>query len=696
MARKITLYIFLTLTCLCLGALPARAAKNFNVMKNSSSFLFVNGTSGNVGVGTTLPSALLEIGIQKFDVLSAGNVGIGSITPGQVLDVQGTVRMTGFSLSTAPSNGYVLTSDVSGNGTWAAATASGWAQSGSNLFVLGSNNVGVGTSTPQGGFVVNNGNVGFGTWAPVKLLDVEGDAFHNGNIGIGTTKTTTASLAVMNGNVGVGTWAPAQLFEIGKQKVDITSGGNVGIGTIAPTNVEIEGMNLGIGTAFTTTAALAVMNGNVGIGTWAPSQIFEVANQKVDITAAGNVGIGTVAPTGFEIEGENVDIGTFTTVSLLTLATGTTTAKAISFGNDVPLFRDAAGEVRVNGTFKIDDGSGHGVTIAKGFNYGPIYTAYGDDSNSIGGHEFNYAGGSVTNTTVNFANIISSPLTFNPASGSATYTDISLQSTIDQSGTATGITRGVFVNPTLTTAKDYRAIETALGTVAIGTTSGNLGIGTWEPSQALEVGSQKLDITSGGNIGIGTIAPTGFELEGENVGIGTFKTTTAALSVMSGNVGIGTWVPGSALQVIGGVQVGTPAGGDKGTGSINISADIYKNNSPYTNADYVFEKYFTGKIEKFKGNAGASHYKGLRPFEDIKQFAKSQYELPLVASQKDGGLFVKGDSLLATLEELYIYLFQLDGYVTALEEENRNLKRRLEALEKKILGETLGQPHKIN
>jgi len=684
MGRKL-LNIGLLFGLLCLGALPAWATKNFNVMNNSSSFLFVNGTSGNVGVGTTLPSALLETGTQKFDVLSAGNVGIGSITPGQVLDVQGTVRMTGFSLSTAPSNGYVLTSDVSGNGTWAATPVlPNWTLSGSNLYALGSNNVGIGTSTPQGGFVVTNGNVGIGTWAPVKFLDVEGDAFHNGNIGIGTTKTTKASLAVMNGNVGVGTWVPAQIFEVANQKVDITAGGNVGVGTIAPTGFEIEGENVGIGTFKTTTASLAVLNGNVGIGTWVPSQIFEVTNQKVDVLAGGNVGIGTIAPTGFEIEGENVGIGTFATTSLLTLVTGTTSAKGISFGTDTDLYRDAASELRTDGTFKIDDGSNHGVAISRGFNYGPEYAAYGGGTTlSLGGHEFTYSG-TLANTTINFANIISTN-TYSPNSGSSTYADVGVQTTIDQTGTATGITRGLFVNPTLTAAVDYRAIETAVGTVAIGTTSGNLGIGTWEPSQALEVGKQKLDITSGGNVGIGTIAPTGFEIEGENVGIGTFKTTTAALSVMSGNVGIGTWVPGSALQVINGVQVGTPTGGDKGSGSINISGDIYKNNTAYTNPDYVFEKYFTGKIEKFKGNAGASHYKGLRPLKEVKQFAQSHYELPLVASEKDSGLFGKGDSLLASLEEFYIYLFKHNERITTLEEENKDLKMRLEVVEKKVL-----------
>lgn len=46
--------------------------------------------SGNVGIGTLIPSSSLEVGLQKFNVLSGGNVGIGSITPGSNLDIVGT------------------------------------------------------------------------------------------------------------------------------------------------------------------------------------------------------------------------------------------------------------------------------------------------------------------------------------------------------------------------------------------------------------------------------------------------------------------------------------------------------------------------------------------------------------------------------------------------------------------------------
>jgi len=54
---------------------------------------------------------------------SGGNVGIGNVAPAQKLDVSGMVQMTGFRLTTTPTNGYVLKSDAAGVGTWQAGTS---------------------------------------------------------------------------------------------------------------------------------------------------------------------------------------------------------------------------------------------------------------------------------------------------------------------------------------------------------------------------------------------------------------------------------------------------------------------------------------------------------------------------------------------------------------------------------------------
>jgi len=217
-------------------------------------------------------------------------------------------------------------------------------------------------------------------------------------------------------------------------------------------------------------------------------------------------------------------------------------------------------------------------------------------------------------------------------------------------------------------------------------------------------GVPKFVLTDGGNVGIGTINPLSKLNVNGGVGIGTTLTNGNYLNgnsapagglIVQGNVGIGTWLPSSSLQVVGGgIQVGLPTGGDKGSGNINIAGDIYKNNAAYINPDYVFEKYFTGNIVQFKNNPGAAAYTGIRPIADVMTFTKLHHQLPLVASVNGRGLFGKGDGLLASLEESYIYIFDLSNQqkktndqIKTLQQENEELRVKVEELEKKMEGQ---------
>ena len=61
--------------------------------------------------------------------------------------------------------------------------------------------------------------------------------------------------------------------------------------------------------------------------------------------------------------------------------------------------------------------------------------------------------------------IISAIGLFNPTSGASTFAGLSFTPTINQTGSANGITRGLYIAPTLTAAADFRAIETTVGKV---------------------------------------------------------------------------------------------------------------------------------------------------------------------------------------------------------------------------------------
>jgi hypothetical protein len=81
--------------------------------------------------------------------------------------------------------------------------------------------------------------------------------------------------------------------------------------------------------------------------------------------------------------------------------------------------------------------------------------------------------------------------TFAPTSGTAVVSALTLQQTINQTGGANGVTRGIYINPTLTAAADFRAIETERGRVVfknLPTSSAGLPTGAlWNDAGTLKI-----------------------------------------------------------------------------------------------------------------------------------------------------------------------------------------------------------------
>lgn len=240
---------------------------------NESKFFF-NGT--NVGVGTFLPLALLDINSSAaqdlfrvddsagtdttpFIIDQTGNVGIGTATPLAVLSVSSTANQTLFRV------------DDNGNGDL-------------SPFIIDQNgNVGIGTvNTERDALLVMSGNVGIGTWVPSTKLDVAGTIVTTG-FRLSTSPITGGLL--VSDSTGLGTWMAASTLPITSSQWT----------TQNTTDVSLAGGNVGIGTTRTTTAALTVMNGNVGIGTWIPSALLTVGTGANPVSMMSN---GTISNLG--------------------------------------------------------------------------------------------------------------------------------------------------------------------------------------------------------------------------------------------------------------------------------------------------------------------------------------------------------------------------------------------------------------
>lgn len=335
---------------------------------------------GGISLGVNNASNYTNTTAPLGGMIAEGNVGIGSLNPGQNLDVQGTIRTTGFQLSTNPSSGFVLTANSVGIGTWAAApsaSGSGTVTSvqistpNSSLTIGGTNPVissGVisadinltHANTWTGQQIFNTANVGIGSTDPGTALDVMGTVRV---IGFTDTTNPTSGYVMTTNSVGVGTWAPAPT----------TSGGS---GTVNSGTTGQNAFYATAGTAVSGTSALIFDgNGNVGINSSVPGSRLEV-NGSVRIFGGG---LGTLFVNG------NTSIGTTQATKLLTVGSG----------GIITLTADNNNTVTIGGTASIN---GNGFTTSAGgvFQSSANSGSFGDTSATAGSSATFAGGGSTT------------------------------------------------------------------------------------------------------------------------------------------------------------------------------------------------------------------------------------------------------------------------------------------------------------
>lgn len=107
-----------------------------------------------------------------------------------------------------------------------------------------------------------------------------------------------------------------------------------------------------------------------------------------------------------------------------------------------------------------------GTTASSATVAGQGLSFYGNQTSETDDYAFCFTGGGRTATS-GTAREVAVVRSFVPTSGTAAWNVLSVIPTINQTGGANGITRGLYINPTLTAAADFRALEISDGNVVL-------------------------------------------------------------------------------------------------------------------------------------------------------------------------------------------------------------------------------------
>jgi hypothetical protein len=234
-----------------------------------------------------------------------------------------------------------------------------------------------------------------------------------------------------------------------------SANGRLAIGT---NNTGFDRLQVNGGICFGTSNNATINNG-VGAGNHTYLQFSTIGNNVMRVNSTGNVLIGTTTDAGYRLDVN----GTARFSNSITI----NNFEGIVSGNNVIGFQ----------TFRTN-----------------FYTTFNTIADQ---YAFNFdSGGGNSTLTSGTTGRFQLSSRFAPTSGTAVYNTFLLNATINQTGGANGITRALYINPTLTAAADFRAIETTAGNVLFGTsgtgffwddTNNRLGIGTNAPAAKVTI-----------------------------------------------------------------------------------------------------------------------------------------------------------------------------------------------------------------
>lgn len=285
--------------------------------------------------------------------------------------------------------------------------------------------------------------------------------------------------------------------------------------------------------------------------------------------------------------------------------------------------------------------------------------------NSDTGHVIVFSNGRPTNTGGGPLTTLATMSTALFTVGTSSSLDTANSLNVDQSGLAVGV--GGVVPTVSLDVVDSGAVPVLV--TQYGASNGGVAVRTAAGTQGSPTSISSADT----NIGTFTArAYTSASAFTSDIGGMIIRSAEAITGTNQGTYIMFSTVPtgGSTtlterVRIKAGMDVGGATGGDKGSGTINCAGDIYKNNTAFTNPDFVFEHAYRGDIVQFADSPGADTYPGLMSLEATEAYARKHWQLPRVAEAS--GIFSRSDIILEKIEELYLHLFAIQHRLKSVE-----------------------------